>query len=465
MNLAMGRRDLPALLAQMRQHLAPAASERDEGFHGEVLKLSHLSLRLIGGLELAVPLLMWLAGLAVIPVPEKTEKMYVPSVALALLGALTLGVALTKWSRAHARLLAAVSIWLSAAVLDWSALLLASEVAWVDHYMLGYITLVMLGAVAAIPLQPLQMLTLGLAIDVFHFASWLVARPAEAGTGGFQHLFTLMITLGCTALTALVYRNRNLNYHAHQQALRASEDLRRAEARLLLAENAATTGRLAAALSHELNTPIGALISAVETLAALAARQAGAAPAERERAVEIVEDVRRSARESTRRLREIVARMQRFTNLDKAETQSVNVNELLNDVAALLEPRTRGRVDLRLDLEPLPSLNCRPQQLGAVFSNLMSNAIDAIDGEGSVLITTRRQASQIEVVIKDSGRGMEPEELASIFDPGFRITAGRVSTGHWSLFSTRQIIREHGGEIQITSAAGEGTVVRVVLPC
>ena len=70
----------------------------------------------------------------------------------------------------------------------------------------------------------------------------------------------------------------------------------------------------------------------------------------------------------------------------------------------------------------------------------------------------------VRVKIQDNGRGMEPSELETIFDPGFKVTAGRVSTGNWSLFSSRQIIFEHGGEIQISSAPGKGTTVQVLLP-
>jgi signal transduction histidine kinase len=82
-----------------------------------------------------------------------------------------------------------------------------------------------------------------------------------------------------------------------------------------------------------------------------------------------------------------------------------------------------------------------------------------------VSIGTRRINSQLEVIVQDDGKGMSAEELATIFDPAFKVKSGRVSTGNWSLFSSRQIIREHGGEIEIQSSPGQGTRVRVTLPC
>jgi two-component system, NtrC family, sensor kinase len=60
---------------------------------------------------------------------------------------------------------------------------------------------------------------------------------------------------------------------------------------------------------------------------------------------------------------------------------------------------------------------------------------------------------------------MSPEEIESIFDPGFKVYGTRVSSGNWSLFNSRQIIFEHGGDISIDSAVGKGTTVCVTLPC
>ena len=80
------------------------------------------------------------------------------------------------------------------------------------------------------------------------------------------------------------------------------------------------------------------------------------------------------------------------------------------------------------------------------------------------MVSTQKVDSMARIRFEDNGRGMEGLELETIFDPGFRVTAGRVSTGNWSLFSARQIVFEHGGEIQITSEPGKGTTVDVLLP-
>jgi signal transduction histidine kinase len=99
-----------------------------------------------------------------------------------------------------------------------------------------------------------------------------------------------------------------------------------------------------------------------------------------------------------------------------------------------------------------------------VFANLLGNALEAIDGTGQVTVSTRQRGPNVEVAIEDTGRGLAAHQLESIFDPGFKVTQGRVSTGNWNMFSSRQIIHEHGGDIAIQSEPGKGTRVRILLP-
>lgn len=234
---------------------------------------------------------------------------------------------------------------------------------------------------------------------------------------------------------------------------------------LSLQETAALMGRFAAVLSHELNSPLGALKSAVQSSQTLARQKATLPPEKREQAEQIEFRLRRTVADSVERLHQVVLRMQRFTNLDRTQVLAVDMNSLLQDIADLLESQTKGRVHLELDLKPLPRVVVRPQQMSSVFLSLLQNALDESNGSERVLLATRQSDSQVQVIIQDNGKGICDEEVARIFDPAFRIKAGRVSTSNWSLFNSRQIIQEHGGQIEIQSSVGKGTLVRVALPC
>jgi signal transduction histidine kinase/pSer/pThr/pTyr-binding forkhead associated (FHA) protein len=246
-----------------------------------------------------------------------------------------------------------------------------------------------------------------------------------------------------------------------QSELEAAEALRRAEAKVLLSEYGASMGRFAAALSHELNSPIGALKSALQAFNTLAEKKAVLPPEKRN---ELEATLRRNALESVERLHQIVLRMQRFSNLDRQEILQVDLNSLLQDVVNILKAGVKGDVRLELDFQPLPSVSLRPQHMSAVFSNLLHSAIEGPSSGDHVRLATRQSHTQVEVTVEDNGKGLSAEELANIFDPAFEVKGGRISTGNWGLFSSRQIVREHGGDIEIQSTPGKGTTVRVILP-
>lgn len=172
--------------------------------------------------------------------------------------------------------------------------------------------------------------------------------------------------------------------------------------------------------------------------------------------------LQRTVSDSTGRLHDIVTRVLRLTELERDEVRPANLNDVLEEVRNVFEPPERDRLELRL--EALPPLVCRPQQLTAVFSNLMRNAVQAVAGPVVVVVRSRAAAGAIEVRVEDNGPGLGPEELARIFDPGFRVAGARIGTGDWSLFGSRQVIQDHRGEIGVESAPGRGTVVTVRLP-
>ncbi|HEY7699038.1 MAG TPA: HAMP domain-containing sensor histidine kinase, partial [Vicinamibacteria bacterium] len=220
-------------------------------------------------------------------------------------------------------------------------------------------------------------------------------------------------------------------------------------------------GRLAAALSHEMNSHLGALQSAVYSLVSLVERN-GREPMS-DRLEELTAGVSRTARQAFVRLRETVNRIKDFSNLDRAELRVVNLNELWEETVALLESELQGKADVKLDLKPLPPVKCRPQQLTAVFSNLLRNAAEAIESAGTIQISSDQRGADVVLEVRDDGRGIPAERLSRLFEPAFRVQSGRVGTS-WGLFVSRSIISEHGGQLEISSAVGRGTTAKIVLP-
>lgn len=453
--------------SRIRPYLAPP-EERDEAFRQEICRLSASGLLTLGAVEIAVPLLTFLVHYLVHPEDAVRAGHMRQSLVLVTVGAATLLAASSEWSRTRARALSLVSALTGAAALIWASLLVAQQFYESSEYIPTGVTVIMLTMVAAVPLRPRQALILGLSIEAVYAASEMAVfmgmlGPADAGTP--HHVFILVLTLMSTGVTAVLYGQRRSDWDSHQEALRITEALTGAQLRAQLAENAASIGKLAAALTHEINSPLGALRSSIDTMLVLAGRQATAPPEKQAALVAMQAELRNSVQSSAERIGNVVARLQRFISLEEAEVKTANLNDLISDVALLFTDRIKeANVHLEFDLRPLPTLTCRPQLLTAVFSSLLSNAINAVNGDGRIVISSRLADSLVQIRIQDNGRGMSPDEVENIFDPGFRVSEARVSSGNWSLFNIRQIIFEHGGDIHIDSAEGQGTTVAVTIP-
>lgn len=223
---------------------------------------------------------------------------------------------------------------------------------------------------------------------------------------------------------------------------------------------------MAAALTHEINSPLGALRSSLETLMLVNDRMLETPNEKRAELQQTRDELARSIMDSATRIDQVTRRLRRFITLEEAELKSADINDLLSDVALLhRDDLEKSNLQLEFDLqESLPPLICRPQLLTAVFSNLLCNAIQAVGGNGRITIQTRGRTGEVAIAIRDNGRGMKPEQVETLFDPSFKVSGNRVSSGNWSLFNARQIIYEHGGEISVHTAEGQGTEVEIILP-
>lgn len=457
-------------LRELRAYLLPGAAERDPGFRELISKLSVFGLKVTAAVTVGVSVFATLSRVVFLSDTDITlPARLIAMVLLVSLGLLAYGTTHTAFGRRNARGLTMTLAVLVSVLLNHFALRVSALEPAIEFYIPSQLTLILLVGVAAVPLRPMQALGLGIALGVVYLLQANLARQLLGiGSGPIpEHLYFIQtLSLLAAALSGVLYRQRYLNYQSYVRGLEAAEQLRRAETRVLLSDHAASLGRIAAALSHELNSPIGALKSAVDTMVLINARLTQSEGAERERLLRLQADLRRSLLESSTRLAGIVERMQRFTNLDRAEILEADMNELLRDAASMLHSEIKGQIQLELDLQPLPRLLSRPSQLSAVFHGLMLNAASALgDGPGRIVVSSRTTDENVEILVADDGKGMSGEDLVSLFEPRFQTAGGRIASGNWSMFSFRRILREHGGDMEVQSTEGQGTRVRILLPC
>jgi PAS domain S-box-containing protein len=227
---------------------------------------------------------------------------------------------------------------------------------------------------------------------------------------------------------------------------------RRVEQQLFESEKLAAVGRLAASIAHEVNNPLEAIKNALYLM------QTSPDYDQNSRFLEI-------ARKETERVSHIIRQMLGFARRP-GEVDWVDVNQLLEETVVLLEKKMRQQhIQIVKQLDALlPPIRARADQLRQVFLNLIINAEQAITGEGEIRISTSRyeQALQPSIIVQlsDSGVGIADDDLTRIFDPFF--STGKKGTG-LGLWVTQDIVRQHGGRIEVSSDIGRGTVFGIVL--
>ena len=149
--------------------------------------------------------------------------------------------------------------------------------------------------------------------------------------------------------------------------------------------------------------------------------------------------------------------------MDEAEFQKADLHEGLDSTLTLVHHELRNRAIVLKDYGNLPLVYCSPNQLNQVFMNLFINASQAIDGKGEIRISTRADDAKVCIRIADNGKGILPEHLPKIFDPGFTTKGTGVGTG-LGLSICYNIIQKHKGSITVESEPGKGTEFTITLP-
>jgi len=159
----------------------------------------------------------------------------------------------------------------------------------------------------------------------------------------------------------------------------------------------------------------------------------------------------------------IVTNLRTFARLDEAEWKTADLREGMDSTLALVEHLHRGRIEIVREYATVPPIACHPGQLNQVFMNLLVNAIQAIDGPGTIHVRLGVEDRSLRIDVEDTGAGIAPEHLDRVFDPGFTTKGVGVGTG-LGLAICHRIVEAHAGTIGVTSRPGVGSMFTVRLP-
>jgi signal transduction histidine kinase len=166
---------------------------------------------------------------------------------------------------------------------------------------------------------------------------------------------------------------------------------------------------------------------------------------------------------STSRISDLVRAIKEYTYMDQSSVQNVDVVKSLETTLTILNHKLKRGVAVQRDYQPVPLLvDSFGSELNQVWTNLIDNAIDAMNGKGELRVRTYRDDGCVVVEIADNGPGISPEIRAHIFEPFFTTKGVGEGTG-LGLDTVQRIVKKHRGNIQVNSKPGD-TRFRVWLP-
>ena len=240
------------------------------------------------------------------------------------------------------------------------------------------------------------------------------------------------------------------------------------QAKYYQAEKMATIGLLAAGVAHEINNPLAAISGFSEALKRRIPALATMLEKSADKAIlEDFTDYTTTILEECNRCRDIVGNLLSFSSQKTCKFNTIDLNNLVTESLKILHHQIKLRpgVNLVLDMAPQPvTIQGAQGELKQVLLNLVLNAMDAIESEGTITIrTSLDRPGHAALTVEDTGQGIPPETLGKLFIPFFTTKTKGHSIGI-GLSICYNIIQHHGGEILVCSEQGKGSIFKVMLP-
>ena len=227
-----------------------------------------------------------------------------------------------------------------------------------------------------------------------------------------------------------------------------TQDLRKAQTQLIKAEKMITLGELAGSVGHELRNPLAVIRNSVYLL-----KSASTDEAKRREYINLIE-------QETVNASRIITDLLDYSHIQPLKPIACDTLDVVNEVLERNKPPENVSVSVRVPRD-LPKILVNPQQIGQIMANLVSNAYEAMPLGGSMDISGESNEGQIEINIKDTGKGISKKELTRIFEPLFTTKTRGIGLG---LAISRRLADLNHSEIRVKSRIGEGTIFTLILP-
>jgi len=320
----------------------------------------------------------------------------------------------------------------------------------------------------------------------------VILTALEAGAIGyvvkpFQPIDVLISVKNALRIARLEQENRAQRRQLEQDLSQCSLELHESYRRMVQQERLASLGQLAAGVAHEVNNPTGYIASNLGSLSKylkriIAFHETAASAIDASSDNQLRSELRtlrarlkidqimadldeliKDSIEGTERIRRIVMGLKKFSRKEAEEPQAIDVNKLLEETLNLCWNELKYKTEVVRRFSALPQVWGMPQKLSQVFLNLLVNAAQSIEKQGTITITTQQRGDHIQIAIADTGCGIAQEHLDKIFEPFYTTKLETGGTG-LGLSILQEIIGQHQGQIQVQSKPGSGSTFTLTLP-
>ncbi len=253
-------------------------------------------------------------------------------------------------------------------------------------------------------------------------------------------------------------RATNEELYAQREHLSLTlEKLKETQEQLIQTEKMASLGVLTAGVAHEINNPINYIYNGAMAIENFLVDNSP-------ENIETLKPLFEAINTGIQRVTGIVKSLNKYSRKDESSLVKCNLNEILDNALAMLYNQYKKRIEITKEYSDAPPvILAKEGELHQVFLNILINAIQAIESEGTIVVKTQIINNGVSVYIKDSGVGIQSEYINKIFDPFFTTKDPGKGTG-LGLSITKRIIQEHKGTIHCYSEPNNGTEFVITLP-
>ena len=266
----------------------------------------------------------------------------------------------------------------------------------------------------------------------------------------------------------------------------AISDLQQTQTQLVQSEKMASLGQLTAGVAHEINNPINFITTSIDALKydvedlqnvlnavvdlktdkadsvnkLIVLREELDVSFLKQEVGELISNIEIGAS----RTHDIVTALRTYSRDTSEKFIPADIHEGIDSSLVILNHKKGNRIQVHKNYASLPQISCMASRLNQVFLNILDNAIQAIEGEGDIFISTfNNKDNTVSIHFRDSGSGMSEDSINNAFNPFFTTKEVGAGTG-LGLYVSYNIIQQHKGTITIKSDEGKGTEFEIILP-